>query len=126
MSPFPPLLEMRTNTTEPVATLYPVSRESPLPTNFQYRDVLPSAKVPLYNVLGLFPHISQRARFYQLLEQVQAICDLAQPIDDSLKNSHAFLFSSNSEIVKLGDMASLAIAMWRVYLYERTIVRNSD
>lgn len=130
MSPFPlpPDPDMQSNASQPVATMYPVSRDSPFPSNFQYRDVLPSAKVPLYNALGLFPHAAQRAAFYRLLCQAQSIYDLAQQRtkDENISSneSDAYVLSSNSEIIRLGDMAAAAMALWRVYLYERDIVRE--
>lgn len=126
MSPFPLPLdpEMKANAAHPVALFHPVSRDSTLPSNFQYRDVLPSAKVPLYDSLSLFPHAAQRAAFYQLLGQAQSRLDAAQGKQDSSSDSDAYLLSSNSEIIQLVDMPAVAIAMWRVYLYERNIVRE--
>lgn len=131
MSPFPLPFdpEMEANASQPVATFYPVSRISALPTNFQYRDVLPSARVPLYNVLGLFPHIAQRTAFHQFLSQAQSSLETARSrkTDDeeaSSSPSDAYLLTSNSQTIKLVDMPALAIAMWRVYLYERSIVRE--
>lgn len=129
MSPFPLPLDpdMEANASQSVAAMYPVSRDCPFPSNFQYRDVLPSAKVPLYNAVGLFPHVAQRAALFQLLDQAKSIYTVAQQRNNSLissDNSHAYLLSSNSEIVKLGDMAALAMALWRVFLFERDIVRE--
>ena len=140
MSPFPLPFdpEMAANASQPVATFYPVSRISALPTNFQYRDVLPSARVPLYNVLGLFPHIAQRTAFHQFLNQTQSRLETAcsrkadskeasKEADNeeaSSSPSDAYILTSNSQTIKLVDMPALAIAMWRVYLYERSIVRE--
>ena len=132
MSPFPLPLdpEMEVNAAQPVAIFYPVSRVSALPTNFQYRDVLPSAKVPLYNVLGLFPHVAQRAAFHLFLSRAQsrrleaARSGKAENKEVSSEGSHAYLLTSNSQVIKLVDIPALAIAMWRVYLYERNIVRE--
>jgi len=131
MSPFPLPLdpEMEVNAAQPVATFYPVSRVSALPTNFQYRDVLPSAKVPLYNVLGLFPHVAQRAAFHLFLSRAQSRLEAARSgkadnKETSSEGSHAYLLTSNSQVIKLVDIPALAIAMWRVYLYERNIVRE--
>ncbi|KXN86374.1 hypothetical protein AN958_10236 [Leucoagaricus sp. SymC.cos] len=122
-APLPLDPDMKANAAQPVATLWPVSRDSPLPSNFQYRDVLPSAKVPLYDVLGLFPHVAQRAAFYQLLSRAHSVLDAATHNKTSSEASDAYILSSNSEIIKLGDIAALAMAMWRVYLYERDITR---
>lgn len=136
MSPFPLPFdpEMEANASQPVATFYPVSRISALPTNFQYRDVLPSARVPLYNALGLFPHVAQRTAFHQSLSQAQSNLEAsrsrkanneeADNEEASCSPSDAYLLTSNSQTIKLVDMPALAIAMWRVYLYERSIVRD--
>jgi hypothetical protein len=122
--PLPPDPEMEANAAQPVATLYHVSRDSPLPSNFQYRDVLPAAQVPLYNSLALFPHVAQRAAFLRHLSWAATLLDAAQRSKSSSEQSDTYLISSNSEIVKLGDIPALVIAMWRVYMYERDIVRE--
>lgn len=129
MSPFPlpPDPDMELNISATVATMYPVSHDSLFPSNFQYRDILPSAKVPLYNALGLFPHAAQRAALFHLLNQAQSIYDSARQRTGDLlayEGSDAYLLSSNSEVAKLGDMAAVTVALWRVYLYERDIIRE--
>jgi hypothetical protein len=129
MSPFPLPLDpdMELNNSLNVANMYPVSRYSDFASNFQYRDVLPSTKIPLYDSLALFPHKSQRAVLLRLLSQVQSIYETARrrrgELEISSDYSDAYLLCSNSEIAKLGDMAAVATALWRVYMYERDIVK---
>jgi hypothetical protein len=130
MSPFPLALDpdVGLNSSLIVADMYPVSRCSDIPSNFQYRDVLPSTKVPLYDSIALFPHRSQRTVLVRLLSQAQSIYETAQlrrgKLDVSSAYSDAYLLCSNSEIAKLGDMAAVATALWRVYMYERDIVQS--
>lgn len=122
-SPLPQDPDVELNHSLTVANMYPASRYSDLPSNFQYRDVLPSAKIPLYDSLALFPHKSQRAVLLRLLGQAQSIHEnaLGHRGESGVLPEYldAYLLCSNSDIARLGDMVGVATALWRVYMYER-------
>ncbi|KAF9452071.1 hypothetical protein P691DRAFT_785426 [Macrolepiota fuliginosa MF-IS2] len=132
MSPLPlPLdADIEANASRPVATMCDLPFDSSLPTNFAYRDVLPSAKVPLYEAASLFPHAAQRAVLHRLLLQAQSLYGAAHRKQEGSmmrrrrNPSDAYVLSSNSEIIKLGDVAEMAMALWRVFLYERDLLRE--
>jgi hypothetical protein len=134
-APLPPDADEATNMKREVAKMYYISESraslSALPTNFQYRDVLPAAKVPVYDGLGLMPHVAQRAMLIHLLSEAVGLYDAAalkcgheSRNEDGRDWSDAYLVSSNSQIVKMTDVPDLAIALWRVYLFERDILRK--
>jgi hypothetical protein len=87
---------------------------------------LPEARVPLYNGSTLFPHRAQRAALHKALCAVLAAerrtSDKSK--EDSrnsqtAKASHAFLLCSDAETVTCVDAVPLAIALWRLRMWEQ-------
>lgn len=84
---------------------------------------LPKAKVPLYNGLSLFPSRSQRAALHEKLCEVLNVERKARSkanikSDRKEKASHAFVLFSNERTITRADTVPLAIALWRVRMWE--------
>ena len=119
----------------PLSTLHRVAEAK---DHDDIRHYLPSSEVPLYNGLSLFPSRSQRralhARLTRLLlverraryhEHGRPDTEKAQgpePEDKwargDRKASHAFLLSSDENTARRADMAAVAIALWRIRMWE--------
>ncbi|KAG6855003.1 hypothetical protein C0991_005932 [Blastosporella zonata] len=95
--------------------------------------VLPEERVPLYSGPVLFPERGQRAALHALLLRLLTIEHNSgrvhvhtkeggkaekQDDNDKSKPSHAFLLSSDAETVLRGDTAAVAIALWRLRMFE--------
>ncbi|KAG6837966.1 hypothetical protein H0H93_008360 [Arthromyces matolae] len=122
--------------------LYPTSSQSessPANTADPTTAILPTEKVPLYNGVIMFPERGQRAALEGLLRRLSAVerrasqgvstaeranandveqDDESQSKKQKSKSSHAFLISSTSETVVRGDMVGVAIALWRLRMFE--------
>ncbi|KAF9469033.1 hypothetical protein BDZ94DRAFT_1152687 [Collybia nuda] len=112
--------------TPPLSTLYPVGLG-------EMGDLMPHHQVPLYNSIALFPNRQQRTSLHTILTRLLSIDQragtqrpaskrtssgtLGSVSPDGKKGSHAFLLSSDKETNKRGDVASLAIALWRVRMF---------
>lgn len=122
----------------PLSVLHPMQEpvaSAPLP------NIIPPALTPLYNGLTLFPSrpqraalhasltrllfLERRARYKQHVPPTAEDRNTDQPEQDvdkwargDKKASHAFLLCSDSETVKRADVAALAIALWRVRMFE--------
>ncbi|KAG9317596.1 hypothetical protein JVU11DRAFT_1805 [Chiua virens] len=105
------------------------------PLEMPLSTFLPSARVPLYNGVTLFPFSSHRAAFHKLLAELLNVeryfrgTRLASEMRDTTeggrkrakgdaKGSHAFLLVSNEQTVGRADTAALAIALWRLRMWE--------
>ncbi|KAF5388414.1 hypothetical protein D9615_000254 [Tricholomella constricta] len=109
----------------PLCTLHPVG---PPAWDPEVGDgILPQAKVPLYNGVTLFPARSQRAALHALLTRLLGIERVAPHFivketsteqDGGRRASHAFLLCSNPESVLRGDVTAVAIALWRIRIFE--------
>lgn len=109
----------------PLSFLHPVTDE---PSS----SLLPNAQIPLYHGLSLFPSRSQRAALHKalcgLLEVERRTRSRALPASGSserssrthgdAKGSHAFLLCSNQHTAKRADVVPLAIALWRLRMWE--------
>lgn len=144
MSSLPPTTPAPTQTRPlpPISTLMPTTSDW---FDGQLSTILPQAKVPLYNGLALFPRPEQRASCYKLLtaildterraRQHAKAKDREDPDDESRsrlitkqpargrgkeiqKGSHAFLLRSNAATLLRADTVPLAIALWRLRLWE--------
>jgi hypothetical protein len=117
--------------------LPPLSFLMPKPSGFQscsgnlsLGGLLPNATVPFYNGLTAFPHAPQRAALHELLTRLLSLerkrsqhgfKPTRESSGDShakAKHSHAFLLCSDQENVKRGDVAAVAIALWRLRMFE--------
>jgi hypothetical protein len=91
----------------------------------------PPHQIPIYHGPPLFPSRSQRASLGSLLSRlvltevsarhrsgVQGLSPAAQSGGADSKASHAFLIRANSDIAQRADVAPLAIALWRLRMYE--------
>ncbi|KAG5637014.1 hypothetical protein H0H81_006114 [Sphagnurus paluster] len=103
----------------PLCTMHPVV---PYPwARGQCEGILPAAQVPLYNGVALFPLPSQRAALHALLTRLLGFERASRHevnARDDTRASHAFLLTSDVESVLRGDVAAVAIALWRVKMFE--------
>ncbi|EDR12502.1 uncharacterized protein LACBIDRAFT_311975 [Laccaria bicolor S238N-H82] len=112
--PLPPLSEMLYSPLDlsPPASVLP--------------NLLPKLGIPLYNGLTAFPNRSQRAALFALLtrllgyERKMRYLAGVRPAGEQSKASHAFLLRSNADSSKRGDAAAVAIALWRLRMFEGT------
>lgn len=112
----------------PLSVLHSVADNSSSP-------LLPNAQTPLYHGLPLFPSRSQRAALHKalcgLLEVERRARSRALSAPGSpkhfeksprargdAKGSHAFLLCSNQHTAKRADAVPLAIALWRLRMWE--------
>ncbi|KAI0722834.1 hypothetical protein C8Q76DRAFT_855190 [Earliella scabrosa] len=115
----------------PLSVLYPTSEsESESEPDLDPLHLLPSARVPVYNGVPLFPSRTQRAALHLALTQVLSAERTAKvsqiegtPEDTERaggdqKASHAFLVCSDENTVLRGDTVPLAIALWRLRMWE--------
>lgn len=116
----------------PLSVLHSTSVVSEVPEGDGFPDILPNARTPLYNGLALFPARPQRAALHTLLTRLLSIegkirfqeRDAKTPggedkwVQGDKKPSHAFLLSSDAGTVKRADVAAVAVALWRVRMFE--------
>lgn len=138
--PFPDLMDKKA--LPPLSSLHNVSApegvleqgaDHPLETPFS--TFLPNARVPLYNGLTVFPSPPHRAAFHKSLAELLDVerhfrgARLASEMratnkeglertKGDAKGSHAFLLLSNEQTVRRADTAALAIALWRLRMWE--------
>ncbi|KAJ7591345.1 hypothetical protein C8J56DRAFT_781566 [Mycena floridula] len=90
---------------------------------------LSTPRIPLYNGTTLFPHRSQRAALHRSLSRLLAVERKLKYREGAVRNdsallggetkaSHAFLLCCDSDIVQRGDIAAVAVALWRLRLFE--------
>ncbi|KAF9643271.1 hypothetical protein BDM02DRAFT_3191929 [Thelephora ganbajun] len=89
-------------------------------------------EIPLYNSISLFPSPTQRAALHQRLCVILKEDTItrwnqidhpeprnkSQPTRDEMKSSHAFLVYSDGSTVRRVDTVPLAIALWRLRMWE--------
>lgn len=112
----------------PLSTLYPISSHTITASDLSQR--LSSPQVPFYNGVSLFPARPQRASLHALLlriltierqARVRAKANTSTGMTNAKgdqKGSHAYLLCSDEETVKRGDTASVAVALWRLRMFE--------
>jgi hypothetical protein len=94
-------------------------------------NTIPQPRVPYYNGISLFPAREQRAALHAILLRLLMIERKARhrvpppPVTPkstedkaTSKPSPAFLLCSNGEIIERADVAAVAIALWRVRMFE--------
>ena len=129
----PEIPKVNDETTRPLPPLPPLSVLHPTqdpcyeePLEF-LRDVhLPQARVPVYTGLSLFPDRAQRSALHKRLCEALDVEGKVrwkrrklgdeQRRDD--KPSHAFVIFSSSKTVVRADTVPLAIALWRIGMWE--------
>lgn len=102
----------------------------------KFPDIIPAYQIPLYNGLALFPNEYQRAALHSVLLRILAVerrlrqstiqaggHNVEKRSDE--KHSHAFLLSSNSDLIRRGDVSAVAIALWRVRMFEGSLEDES-
>lgn len=130
MSARPPEDEEMREGLPPVSVLMPNSTLS-VPDE---TALLPPLKIPLYNSISAFPSRSQRAALYDFLTRILAAErffkrlrdprrtnpteSLEEIKEDSGKGSHAFILYSNKQTARKADSAAVALALWRLRMYE--------
>ncbi|KAI6152034.1 hypothetical protein BKA82DRAFT_4455342 [Pisolithus tinctorius] len=108
--------------------------QCPLPEeDHPFSSLVPAVQVPLYNGLTMFPSAPQRAMLHKASCKVldaERRSRLGQSSANSDGNrrkksspgggrgSHAFLLVPNERAVKRGDSAPLAIALWKLRMWE--------
>lgn len=117
----------------PLSTLHRVQCDLPEEEGHPFSSLLPTARVPLYNGSTMFPSAPQRAMLHKALCKIlgaeRRSClgqsangsDGNRPrrsISNSERGSHAFLLISNERTAKRADSAALAIALWRLRMWE--------
>ena len=99
--------------------------------------ILPHLEIPVYNSITAFPSRSQRAALYQFLTRILAVerflkrlhfkkanfnPDTSKPENGrgspARKSSHAFVLCSDNMTIRRGDSAAVALALWRLRMYE--------
>lgn len=128
-----PITKLRPEGSMSAAPLVQHERPTPLlPPLSTLHPTTSQARVPYYNGISLFPAREQRAALHALLLRLLTIerktrhrfsfspgtRKATDKDDDSHKPSHAFLLCSNAEIIKRADVAAVAIALWRVRMFE--------
>lgn len=110
----------------PLSTIYgsePQQGELPLSSP----HLVPNAQVPLYNGLALFPSAPQRSALHKALRDVlrtERYCRVVthpmrgKSVSSDDKASHAFLLVSDESTVTRTDSVPLAIALWRLRMWE--------
>jgi hypothetical protein len=93
-------------------------------------DMISDQSIPMYNGISLFPSRSQRAALHERLCSVLRAEKFSRFFQTNLalrsengakedrKSSHAFLICSDASTVQRADTVPLAIALWRVKLWE--------
>ncbi|KAF9557239.1 hypothetical protein CPC08DRAFT_56823 [Agrocybe pediades] len=88
---------------------------------------LPPRQIPLYNSVSAFPSRAQRAALHSLLLRILAAERTHKRLTrqktphvetSSSKGSHAFLLCSDAETGRRGDPAAVAMALWRLRMYD--------
>ncbi|PCH41293.1 hypothetical protein WOLCODRAFT_69116 [Wolfiporia cocos MD-104 SS10] len=109
----------------PPTEMLPVAEDA-FGDDYDLSAMLPSCKVPLYNGASLFPYRPQRAALHSSLlrlldiERDARFGEQARTATSARedKGSHAFLICSNAKSLKRADTVPLAIALWRLRLWE--------
>ncbi|EIW82426.1 hypothetical protein CONPUDRAFT_55254 [Coniophora puteana RWD-64-598 SS2] len=95
-------------------------------------NVVPNSRVPLYNATSLCPLPGHRAALHEGLSDIlnterhnRRFVDLSETLETTTslvtgpqKSSHAFLLRSDEDTLTRADPVPLAIALWRVRLWE--------
>ncbi|KIJ70218.1 hypothetical protein HYDPIDRAFT_77792 [Hydnomerulius pinastri MD-312] len=91
---------------------------------------LPDAQVPLYNALAMFPSAPHRAALHKalckVLDRERHFRGGVRKASGDSKASHAFLLTSSAETVLRADTAPLAIALWRLRMWEGDAFAGGD
>lgn len=114
--------------------LPPLSILHPVTDNNLGPSLLPNAQAPLYHGLSLFPARPQRAALHKALcklleveRRARSRALLVSGFSENeksprargdAKGSHAFLLCSNQHTAKRADVVPLAIALWRLRMWE--------
>ncbi|KAF9247168.1 hypothetical protein BU15DRAFT_84714 [Melanogaster broomeanus] len=137
------LITVRKKTLPPLSTLHDVNAPGDVVDNaaeMTLSNFIPNVKVPLYNGVAMFPSPPHRAALHNLLcklldkerhlrstrsasEQTSAKFNRAKGDE---KGSHAFLLTSNEQTVKRADTVPLAIALWRLRMWEGDAFSGDD
>ncbi|KAH9843925.1 uncharacterized protein C8Q71DRAFT_800784 [Rhodofomes roseus] len=130
----------------PVSTLMPTTTSDAFEDG-KLSNILPHARVPLYNGVALFPDPQQRASCHKSLTELlhverqarrreaahsarqqgrsESASENAEPGSKDTarsrgdeKGSHAFLLRSNAKTILRADTVPLTIALWRLRMWE--------
>lgn len=114
----------------PVSILVPISA-GPQPCSSKLQPIhglLPNPTVPMYHCSTAFPYASQRAGLHELLCRVSELEERRERLhkfsrasqnttDHTAEFSDAFLLCSDQENLRRGDVAAVAIALWRLRMF---------
>lgn len=129
MSAMPASDEHNLKDLPPTSTLLSISSQ---PNQQELSNILPLGQVPLYNSITAFPSRSQRIALYSLLMRILTAerfvkrayskkkKELAgsDPSPSTSKGSHAFLLCADGKAMKRGDPTAVAMALWRLRMYD--------
>ncbi|KAI0375781.1 hypothetical protein BV20DRAFT_1048053 [Pilatotrama ljubarskyi] len=122
-----------------LSVMHLTGQDQPWPDSDELPDIVPPSRVPLYNGVALFPSLAQRAALHAALgevlkaERTTRLMTASQrkPLDSASstdsapyrtkgdqKASHAVLVCSDEKTLLKGDTVPLAIALWRVRMWE--------
>lgn len=123
----------------PLCVVYPTAEEKRFQSS-GLPDTVPSSRVPLYNGASLFPSKTQRAALHAALGEVLRAERTTRLMTGSVpvlhgndaespdgvplrakgdqKASHAILVCSDEKTLFRGDTVPLAIALWRIRMWE--------
>lgn len=83
--------------------------------------------VPIYNGVVLFPHAMQRSALHKMLRKILAgESQCRQKPTGAFKDSHAFLISADADIMQRADIPPLAIALWRLRIFQEESDWNTN
>ncbi|KAI0775973.1 hypothetical protein BD413DRAFT_610674 [Trametes elegans] len=119
----------------PLSVLHPTAEDEWWPEDEDLPGSVPPARVPLYNGVTLFPAPTQRAALHRALGEVlqaertsRLVTNSAAsegaprsawtPAKGDQKASHAILVCSDEKTLLRADTVPLAIALWRIRLWE--------
>ncbi|KAF9483969.1 hypothetical protein BDN70DRAFT_214299 [Pholiota conissans] len=138
MSALPPDDEEYPAECPPVSTLLPMKSHA---WSDELRSTLHVLRIPLYNGMSAFPSRSQRATLHALLLRVvnadrsyklinskreSVPSSTSEQGSDVSNTSHVFLLCSDSYTAKRGDTAAVALALWRLRMFESEGWMNND
>ncbi|PPQ66765.1 hypothetical protein CVT24_008721 [Panaeolus cyanescens] len=132
MSPLPPQDQDNPLNAPPVCEMLPSKGPSHLPGSMLHHAT------PLYNAISAFPSLSQRAALHALLlrllsaertiqrrQNQRSISKFVASESAPPISNDAFLLSSTMDRDQHGDPTALAIALWRLHMYERSAWSNA-
>lgn len=118
---------------QPISTLMPIASDANWTTDPKSHGtgLLPTYSTPVYDISTAFPSSVHRAALHWFLSRLLALerkqtrphalektTELSNDAVDDTELSNAYLLCANQTNLKGGDVASVAIALWRLRMFE--------